>query len=471
MSFDSSQYLLFLALVLAAFPFLPRRGRVWGMLLASYLFYFGQQPLHILALALSTLLDFGVGLALARSSQPRARKRWLLLSLVVNVGALVGFKYTGFLAETWNLTGEHLGLGLPIPDWVLPLGISFYTFQTIGYTIDVYRGRIEACRSLADYALYVAFFPQLISGPIERAEHLLPQLRNMQPATAENLSVGVRRILWGLFKKVVLADTFRPLVLGNLEAPGGLDSLTLLANGFGLLVLLYLDFSAYTDLARGSARLFGVELVENFDRPFAATSPADFTRRWHVSLIRWIENYLYAPLLRGRLTHAKIWGTNTLLIGLFGLWHGPYISYLIAGVLLGVCISVQQSLRLRAHNQRRRPTAPGRAAALGGWALTMLIWSLFVVALFAPDSSQCLAYYGVLLTPSLPGAAQLPGLGLAYGLMGLALAVHVVAGRFDLDRAWLSLPRALRPALLLLAAYGIARFAAPASEAFVYFRF
>ncbi|MDF1798786.1 MAG: MBOAT family protein [Planctomycetota bacterium] len=471
MSFASSPYLLFLALVLAAFPFLPRRGRVWGMLLASYLFYFGQQPLHILALFLSTLLDFGVGLALARSTEPRARLRWLLLSLVVNVGALVGFKYTGFLAETWNLTGEHLGLALPVPDWALPLGISFYTFQTIGYTIDVYRGRIEACRSLADYGLYVAFFPQLISGPIERAEHLLPQLRNMQPPTSGNLSVGLRRMLWGLFKKVVLADRFRPLVLGNLADPGGLDSMTLGANSLGLLALLYLDFSAYTDLARGSARLFGVELVQNFDRPFAATSPADFTRRWHMSLIRWIEVYLYAPLLRGRLTHAKIWGTNTLLIGLFGLWHGPFASYLIGGVCLGACISVQQSLRLWAHQQRRRPKPLGPAAALAGWALTMAIWSLFVVALFAPDSGQAGAYYAALFTPSLPSAGQLPGLATAFALMALALGVHLAAGRMDLDRAWFRLPRALRPALLLLGAWGIARFAAPASEAFIYFRF
>ena len=471
MPFTSTEYLVFLFLVAAAFPFLPRRGRVAGMLLASYLFYLGQTPLHLGLLVGSTLLDFVVGLQLDREGSPRTRRAWLLVSLTGNLGALVAFKYTGMFAEVWNWFGSDAAGGLVIPKWVLPLGISFYTFQTIGYTLDVYRRRIPACRSVLDYALYVSFFPQLVAGPIERAEHLLPQLRALQPVGLANLSLGLRRILWGLLKKLAIADRLRPEVFDVLDAPAAHDTLSLVVTCFGLLAILYLDFSAYTDIARGSARLFGVELVENFHTPFAATSISDFTRRWHVSLIRWIEDYLYAPLMRGRVTHTKIWSTNLLVISLFGVWHGPYVSFLLAGGALGVAISIEQSGRLRRAHRGERGVRRTPLRALGGWATAVSIWAFFVVVLFTADTEHALDFYAALGSPSWPDPAHSTYLTRTALILCALLGVHIVGARLDLERHWQRLPRPVRPALLFFVAWFLVRSMPATIESFVYFRF
>ncbi len=457
MSFANAEYLPFLLLVALLFPFLPERRRALGMLLASYAFYLGQPLLHFAVLLASTLLDFVVGIALERTRRTALRRALLAISLGTNFGALVAFKYLPVLGSSTH--------------WYLALGISFYTFQTVAYTIDVYQGRIKACRNLVDFALFVTFFPQLIAGPIERANHLMPQLRNLQPVNLPNLSLGSRLILWGLFKKVCLADRFGAHGLQVLAAPEGKDTLTLLLSSYTMLAVLYLDFSAYTDIARGTARLFGVDLVQNFRAPFAATSIGDFTRRWHMSLIHWIEQYLFVPLMRGRPTHLKIWRTNTLLIALFGLWHGPYVAYFVGGAALGVAISIEQSLRLR---QQRRGRARARKTwpmALLGWGTAVTLWSAFVVVLYSKSSESVAGFYRAFASAGWPDAGALPAIARITGLLLIGLGIHIAAYRLDLERLWHGTPRALRAAAFIAICILVLTQSDSQREPFVYFRF
>ncbi|HKX46745.1 MAG TPA: MBOAT family O-acyltransferase, partial [Planctomycetota bacterium] len=343
-------------------------------------------------------------------ARPARRRAVLVASSVFQLGLLAWFKYSGFLAETVRDVAALLGLDGPgWPAVVLPLGISFYTFQILSSTIDVYRRRIEPCRDLALYALYVAYFPQLVAGPIERAAQLLPQLRATRPAGLAELSNGGRLVLWGLVKKGVLADRLAPSMRAFVEAPERHSSAELLVGTFLMMAVLYLDFSAYTDIARGSARLFGVELVENFRRTFLVTENRQFWNRWHMSLGRWLGDYVHAPLSKGVPTYASIWRNTLIVMGLFGLWHGAGWNFVALGFTVGSLIAFEHSLQLwRYRRGRRAKPARGPAGAAAGFAWTMLLNSAILVLFFAPDLRGALDYYRCLL-PVDPGALRLGG--------------------------------------------------------------
>lgn len=466
MYFATFDYTVFLCLVCALFPFLPRAARPAGMLLASYCFYLGQAPIHLIVLLASTVLDYTVGLRLGRAQTNR--RTWLAISLLGNLGALAAFKYASAFVTTWNwLPQTPL---VEVPGWVLPLGISFYTFQTLGYTIDVYQRRIDPCRNLIEFALFVGFFPQLIAGPIERTRRLLPQLQNMAPFNLANLSLGLRLILWGSAKKLCIADRLRPLVMDTVSNPSEADSLTLVAVSLSLLTLIYLDLSAYTDIARGSARLFGVNLSHNFRAPFTATSVSDFTRRWHMSLIQWIEQYLFVPLMAGRITVFKIWRANVLLITLFGLWHGPYLSFIGCSLLLGVAISIEQTHRIiKAKQGRRAPK--GRLLMSIGWSISIGLWSCFATVLFTQGQGTTGLYFRSLVSSGPSAQANWSLTSLLLGILLVLLGVHALAARTDLPRLWSRIPGPLRVLGLLLFAAGVLQGAAPESPDFMYFRF
>lgn len=465
MYFATFEYMVMLGLVVAVFPFLPKRGRTVGMLLASYIFYLGQAPIHLAVLVCSTLLDFIVGIQLGRVKAKASRRWWLGFSLCGNLGALAAFKYAGLFTHAWNwLPSTPV---LDVPAWVLPLGISFYTFQTIGYTIDVYQRRIDPCRNLIDFALFVSFFPQLIAGPIERTRGLLPQLQNLSPINLANLSLGLRLILWGSAKKLCVADRLRAFVMDAVVDPSQADSLSLILISFSLLTLIYLDFSAYTDIARGSARLFGVNLAHNFQAPFTATSVSDFTRRWHMSLIQWIEQYLFVPLMSGGITIFKIWRANVLLIALFGLWHGPYLSYVFGGVTLGIAISIEQTHRLVLAKKGRR-VPKSRTRAVLGWAASLCIWSSFSVVIFTQEQGTASSFIKGLLAGGTPDWLFIAKLG---AILAALFVVHAAAARADLPKLWARIPGPLRVATMLLFAIAVIRGGATESPEFIYFRF
>jgi alginate O-acetyltransferase complex protein AlgI len=474
MSFAAVEYLPFLTLVVAAYTLAPDRLKAATLLAASWLCYLWVEPRDGLWLAASTLVDFFVARRIHASAQQGVRKRWLWVSLVVNLGLLATFKYAGFVVTNLGRVSSALGgPAFEFEGYALPLGISFYTFQTLSYTLDVYRKRLAPARSFIEFALYVSFFPQLVAGPIERGGHLLPQLRRLVAPRANDLLDGARGVCWGLAKKWLVADPLRAVVWPVFSAPRGEDSLTLFVAATGMWVMLYLDFSAYTDIARGSARIFGVTLVANFDRPFLATSFRDWAGRWHTSLSNWMFDYVWGPLAKGKPTVAKVWRANICVMALFGLWHGASWSFLLWGVGYGVLLSLEHGQRLRAVQRGEKAGArPTRARSLMGWACTTFLGVQFIQLFFAPDLAFVAEYQAAQWTGGLPASLEeWRWVGSLVALYAALLAVHAAGAVVDLERLWSRTPWPLRViALVALFAFAVTHRVAEPLD-FVYFRF
>ena len=347
MSFVSLEFLVLMGVVVAAYHRLKHRWQNWLLLAASYVFY-GWWDWRFLGLILaSSLVDFLCGKCVDRKRSPelseRARKFCLVVSLGANLGALGFFKYYNFFVDSAGSVLESLGIGWGTSTLsiILPIGISFYTFQTMSYTIDVYRGRLDSTDRLGDFLLFVSFFPQLVAGPIERASHLLPQIQKPREVRADTMASGVQLMLFGFFKKMVIADNLGLFVDSIFENPhaalnGPVVLLALLAFSFQI----YGDFSGYTDIARGAARVLGFDLCQNFRMPYLATNPSDFWQRWHVSLSTWLRDYLYIPLGGNQKGKART-GINlciTMLLG--GLWHGAAWNFVLWGAYHGLLLLV-----------------------------------------------------------------------------------------------------------------------------------
>jgi D-alanyl-lipoteichoic acid acyltransferase DltB (MBOAT superfamily) len=425
MLFHSLSFGLFFAAVLAVAPALRPRAQNLFLLLASYLFYAAWDWRFLSLLWLSTGIDFAVGLGLGRARGARARKRLLVVSLVSQLGILAVFKYAGFFAESLAALLSPLGLELPpfALRVVLPVGISFYTFQTLSYTIDVYRGRMAPVSSLLDFALFVAFFPQLVAGPIERATHLLPQVRAPRRIRAAELGSGAWLALWGLFKKAVVADNLAPLV-DAVYAPGAAPTgpEVLLAT-YAFAFQIYCDFSGYTDIARGVARCLGFELMRNFDLPYLAASPREFWRRWHISLSTWLRDYLYIPLGGSRGSAARTQRNLALTMLLGGLWHGAAWTFVLWGAWHGALICAQRALA------PMLARAPRDARASRAWrALGVLLTFHLVCAGWLLFRAESLAHAGALAA----ALASAPAAGLAGSwllpLLALLLPLALIEG-------------------------------------------
>jgi len=336
MLFNSLPFFIFFPLVAGLFFALPQRFR-WGLLLtASCGFYMYFIPKYILILAFTIVIDYFAGLLIEGASGLR-RKWYLALSIVANAGVLVVFKYFNFLSDSlaavasfagWNYSLGTLAL-------VLPVGLSFHTFQAMSYTIEVYRGRQPAERHFGIYALYVMFFPQLVAGPIERPQNLLVQFREVHRFDYERVTSGLRLMAWGLFKKTVVADRLALFVNPIYGHPADFDGPLLVAATVCFAFQIYCDFSGYSDIAIGSARVMGFRLMRNFDRPYHALSIAEFWRRWHISLSTWFRDYVYVSLGGNRVSVAR-WIANILFVFLIsGLWHGANWTFVAWGGLHG----------------------------------------------------------------------------------------------------------------------------------------
>ena len=321
-------------------------------MLASYIFYAFWKPAYVLLLLGSTLLDYICALKIEQAaSKHRLKKALLLLSLIINLGVLVFFKYTDFLG--FNLTSLAQLFGLQT-NWtmlnlILPLGVSFYTFQTISYTIDVYRGQIKAEQNFVNLALYVSFFPQLIAGPIERAQYLLPQFAHLRPR------LNQEALFWltlGFFKKMVVADNLAPFVDKVFNPQYVASSIEYILGAYAFAVQIYADFSGYSDIAIGLALLLGVHLHQNFRQPYFAASFQEFWRRWHISLSHWLRDYLYIPLGGNKSTHRISTYRNLLITMLLGgLWHGANWTFVVWGGLHGMFLILERPfLHLKINN-------------------------------------------------------------------------------------------------------------------------
>ena len=487
MTFNSLQYALFLPVVVIGFWLLPGRAAIrrWTkrpsprwvpdarqlwLLAASYVFYAAFDWRFAFLLLFTTVVDYAVGLrldAMADASR-RARRLVLMVSLVVNLGVLGFFKYFDFFVEQGVELLTQVGLepATPALRILLPYGISFYTFQSMGYAIDVYRREIRACRDPIDFATFVAFFPQLVAGPISRAKNLLPQIQadRARPG-ADQVMSGLLLILLGLFKKVVIADSLAPTVnqaFGSPDPGPALAAVGVLA----FAIQIYGDFAGYTDMARGTARLLGVELVHNFDQPYLSRNVTEFWRRWHISLSTWLRDYLYIPLGGNRGGAAMVYRNLMLTMLLGGLWHGAGWTFVIWGGLHGVYLCVDRARGVRRDLPGGIPPLRQVPAILVTFALVCFAWIFFR----APSFSEAVTLIG--------GFVRVGGEGIEWSAAVLVALMTVIALGIDLAQRRLTHPLALvteRPlrsgALVGGAIVAVVIFSGGAPVPFIYFQF
>lgn len=338
MLFNSFRFIWFFPLVVLILFLLPHRFRWIWLLAASYYFYMCWRAKYAILLLGSTTLTYLTGLLIGKAESQLGRKSWLCLSLVGNLGLLFFFKYSDFVNESLRGVFTQLGFAYTIPtlNILLPVGISFHIFQSISYDIDVYRQRMPPEKHFGLFAVYNSFFPQLVAGPIERAANLLPQFRTHHRFSAEYAGMGLKLMLWGMFKKAVIADRLAQFTDPVFDHPVGHSSASLLLATYFFAFQIFCDFSGYTDIAIGAAKVMGFDLMKNFNRPYIAHSIADFWRRWHISLSTWFKDYLYFPLGGNRVGKAR-WCLNIMIVFLIsGLWHGANWTYVIWGGLHGV---------------------------------------------------------------------------------------------------------------------------------------
>lgn len=343
MNFNSSEFLLFLPIILFLYAavFRSERLRDGLLLIASYVFYMAWYWQYAGLIAFSTCIDYFVGRRMVVESNKRARKLLLIISLTANLGLLAVFKYFNFFAGTATDALNAFGIDIPLlhHDLLLPVGISFYTFQTLSYTIDIYRGRIKQEKSFVKFAVFVSFFPQLVAGPIVRAADFLPQLHRAPNVTQEQFNFGLKLVFLGLFKKIVIADLLAHLAVDAVfHNPTIHSSWDLLMALYGYTFQIYCDFSGYSDIAIGIAAMFGFILPQNFNRPYISQSVREFWTRWHISLSTWLRDYLYISLGGNRGTKTRVAFNLLITMLLGGLWHGASLNFILWGGYHGLLL-------------------------------------------------------------------------------------------------------------------------------------
>jgi alginate O-acetyltransferase complex protein AlgI len=474
MTFNSLEFAVFLAIVLAVYYQLSLRAQNVWLLAASYFFYGYWDWRFCLLIAFSTSVDYLTALRMCR---PGANKdRWLILSILSNLSILCFFKYFGFFVDSAQTLVAVFGLHLQRPalQIILPVGISFYTFQSIAYTVDVRRGNLQPVRNLVDFALYVIFFPQLVAGPIERAGRLLPQIQNPRHVDGAGLSSALLLILTGLVLKIVIAA---PFVQRCFTFPSIYPSFGLLIGVYLFALQIYADFAGYSSIARGVAKLLGFELMRNFEQPYFATNITDFWRRWHISLSSWLRDYLYIPLGGNRRGNVRTYVNLMLTMLLGGLWHGASWTFVIWGGLHGTYLALHKwilSARAPETDAVGRPTLlRSCAGAILTFHLVCLAWVFFRAQNFGAAReylASMLTLRGPLLDFANPGKVLEPGLVLA--LMSAAVAcLDWPVQKSGNAEVLLSRPWLLRGAAYSALLAAILLFGGEDEVAFIYFQF
>ena len=379
MEFNSVGYLVLLTATVCLFFSSDYRRRLSVLIGASLLFYAVWSIPFTSLILVSAFVDFFAARRISRARSQREKRLVLALSLAVNLGLLGYFKYANFFLENVQAL---FGSQVSYLEIILPPGISFYTFQTMSYTIDVYRGRLQPTSSFRRFLLYVSFFPQLIAGPIERAGHLLVQFDHAgtRRFRVENLVSGVQMIVWGLFKKVVIADNVARVADAVYGSPGDYGGWAMLAASYAFTLQIYCDFSAYSEIARGSARIFGIDLMRNFDQPYLTRNIQDFWRRWHISLSNWFRDYVYIPLGGSRGGRRRALRNLVLTMLASGLWHGAAWNFVLWGLLHGALL-LAHALSSKRRRERSATQRFGKLVAFSCWFGTfhavVLGWILF----------------------------------------------------------------------------------------------
>ena len=478
MSFISVEFIIFFAVVLGLYHASPHRAQNGLLTLASYLFY-GWWDWRFLSLILfSSTVDYVCGRLLdpegGRALSPRARLAILWASVGTNLGLLATFKYYNFFIDSLkHLLGAELGLpwGLGSLEIILPVGISFYTFQTMSYTIDVYRGKMAATRRVDDFFLFVSFFPQLVAGPIERASRLLPQIEAPRRVRSEQVVSGAQLMLLGFAKKMIVADNLALLVDSIYSNPkADLTAWTVTLATYAFAFQIYADFSGYTDIARGAARMLGFDLCRNFKVPYLATNPSDFWQRWHVSLSSWLRDYLYISLGGNRHGAWRTWRNLMLTMLLGGLWHGASWNFVLWGAYHGLLLVIFHQFVPR--RQAREAASAVRGgwrfwlAALGFFQLTCVGWFLFRV-----DSLSHIVTLGEAMGRVEWTAPLLSSLWTLVVFAAPLMALDIYRYKRDDPEPWRQWSLAGQVAFHLLLFYGVVLYGTPNAVSFIYFQF
>lgn len=474
MLFCSQQFLFFFALVFVVYWAMPwQRARVWLLLVASFYFYASWNRWLAGIIAVSTAMDYFIARGMESTTSPRRRKLLLTFSLVANLGLLFYFKYANFFLGSLESTLRTLGAQatMPVLRVILPIGISFYTFEAINYTVDVYRRQVKAERNLAHFMLFITFFPHLVAGPIVRARDFLPQIRRRKHWSWARMHLGAQFLLLGLFKKMAIADHMALFSDPVFAAPAAYSSAAVWCATLAYALQIYCDFSGYTDMALGAAHMLGYKLAQNFNMPYLAVNVSDFWRRWHISLSSWLRDYLFIPLGGSRGGDRKTNRNLLVTMVLGGLWHGANWTFIVWGLLHGLLLVVHRLFR---DFCKPRPRLDAAAQSLPGTltrvALTFLsvafCWVLFRATTFTAAATMLHR----LVIPHTGLAAPLPAFSLVVTIAVVA-GCHLLAMRGG-AKQWLA--RLPAPAIGL--GYGavltLALLLAPgSSKTFIYFQF
>ena len=474
MVFNSLHFVAFFLVVYALYRLLPHRAQNWMLVAASYYFYASWDWRFLGLLIGSTIVDFFVGRYLGGDHPQGRRRAALVASLVFNLGMLGCFKYFNFFASSLAAVFAFFGwhLDLVTLNVILPIGISFYTFMTISYTIDVYRREIVPTTNFIDFALFVGYFPHLVAGPILRASLLLPQIARPRVITAAQIGEGVWLILWGYFQKMFVADNLAPLVVSVFDpaaVPTGLDVLFAM---YAFAFQIYGDFAGYSNIARGVSKLMGIELNVNFLFPYFVASPQAFWRNWHISLSTWLRDYLYIPLGGSRGSAARTNRNLLITMALGGLWHGAAWTFVVWGVFQGVMLVIGRSIAAWA--KARDIVVP-----LGlNWRRLLLGVLMFHVTCYgwlifrAESMMQVARFTRVLFTEFVTSASTVSGLAVPWlQIVAPLLAVHIYQARRASESAPAAWPFAARCALYGAVGFLILLFGDFGGAQFIYFQF
>lgn len=475
MVFNSPDFILFFIVVYALYRALSHRGQNAMLLLASYVFYGWWDWRFLSLIAASTVIDFFCGRAMARASQPARRKLLLLVSLTANLGLLGFFKYFDFFSESAADLARALEFQVDpvVLGVILPVGISFYTFQTLSYTIDIYRGTLEPEERFSVFALFVAFFPQLVAGPIERASHLLPQLREERQVTWDDITAGAWLCAWGFYLKSFMADNLAPLADYAFNNASHLNLLEGLVGVYAFAFQIFGDFAGYSMIAIGISRLMGIDLITNFLYPYWVTNPQDFWRHWHISLSRWLRDYLYISLGGNRGSTYKAYRNLGLTMLLGGLWHGAEWTFVLWGVYQGTILIVH---RLWVGKRRSGEDAPQTTWQKLRW-IVKVVWMFQITCIgwliFRADSlTQLTDYLAAMATQPLSVSPLV-----TYGACSLlfhaapAMALLSLQARRGSGNLLTGFSERSRIAIYVYLYFCLTMFAEYNSKPFIYFQF
>lgn len=480
MVFNSITFLVFSVFFFPLYFLTKGRGRLWLILLASYVFYGWWDWRFLSLIMISTFMDFNFGKLIGATEEQRRRKMYLIFSMIMNLGFLCFFKYFNFFIDSFVSMMHVIGLQPSVSSLqiILPIGISFYTFQSLSYTIDIYRREIPVEHNMLKFAAFIALFPQLVAGPIVRARDLLPQMNEDKPFSWDNINSGLGRVLWGFFKKVAVADSLAPFVDQIWADPGKFSSSHLSIGVIFYSFQIYCDFSGYSDIAIGLARMMGYRFVENFRTPYFSQSFSEFWTRWHISLSSWLRDYLYIPLGGNRHGKLSTYKNNMLTMLIGGLWHGANLAFVFWGFLHGLYLIVQRittPVWRRFVKLVRMPSVLNSAICmLTVYLLTVFAWIYFRSGSLGHHSfgtaNQIIK--GILSFNDFNWDSVFNKYQVLKGalLLTILLGVEVTNLRFSLNNIQLYKP-ALRITMFACLLWLIALFGTFSSNAFIYFQF